>query len=317
VTILETSLGLLHSALFYRREREYLDGVVPFVLDGLRRAEPVLIAVPARNLDVLRGKLGDASANMTLVDLTELGRNPARIFSLNSGFADDNADLAVRIVSEPVWPGRSSDEYPECVQHEALINAAFGERRVSVLCPYDADRLDADVLTDARTTHPLICRDGTADRSLDYAPDEAFARFHRPLNNDATAVTYTVRAVQDLSPARSFATRYAGWLGLDPEGVANLKLIVTELATNSLQHAGGVCRLAFWKHDGHLVCQAKDRGRLNDALVGRRPPPPEAVTGRGLFLVNTVADLVRIHTGAGGTTIQAYLRLSPPRRTMG
>lgn len=313
----EQSGALLHSALFYRCEREYVDGVVPFVLDGVAKDEPVLIAVPGPNLDLLRDKLGDACADLTMVDLTDAGRNPARILGLQSDFVDEHGDRAVRFVSEPVWPGRTGEEYPACVQHEVLLNTAFAERQVSVLCPYDAGELDAGMLTDAGTTHPLICQGGTAERSPDYAPDDAFARANQPLPGDPMAVGYTVRGVQDLSPARSFATRYARWQGLDREGIANLQLIVTELATNSLQHAGGACRLGFWQHDGHLVCEASDRGRLDDPMVGRRPPAPDAITGRGLFLVNTVADLVRIYSGAGGTTIHTYLRLNPAARTIG
>ncbi|MGH3633370.1 anti-sigma factor RsbA family regulatory protein [Mycobacterium sp.] len=301
--------GLPHSALFYCSEREYLDGVIPFVLDGLRKSEPVLVMVPAKNLAVLRDGLGDPSPEVTLVDMVEVGRNPTRILGLQTAFAAEHPGRPVRIIGEPVWPGRTSDEYPACVQHEALINAAFGERQARVLCPYDACGLDEDVMTDARSTHPLLWQDGAADRSPDYAPDDAFARYNQPLPRDAMAVTYTVRALDDLSPARSFATRYARWLGLDPDGIANLQLIATELATNSLQHTGGVCRLAFWQHDGCIVCEASDSGRLDDPLAGRRPPCVNAVSGRGLFLINSVADLVRTHATASGTTIQAYLRL--------
>ncbi|MBO0864680.1 MAG: ATP-binding protein, partial [Mycobacterium sp.] len=152
---------------------------------------------------------------------------------------------------------------------------------------------------------------GAADHSRDYAPDDAFARYNQPLPSDTMAVTYTVRAWGDLSPARSFATRYARWLGLNPDGIANLQLIATELATNSLRHTGGVCRLGFWQRNGYIVCEASDSGRLDDPLAGRRPPAPDAVTGRGLFLVNTMADLVRTYASATGTTIQAYLQLGP------
>ncbi|VAZ69939.1 hypothetical protein LAUMK4_05372 [Mycobacterium persicum] len=52
--------GLAHFALFYRSEPEYLDAVVPFVLDGLVNDEPVLVAVPERELAVLRTTLARA-----------------------------------------------------------------------------------------------------------------------------------------------------------------------------------------------------------------------------------------------------------------
>ena len=74
-------------------------------------------------------------------------------------------------------------------------------------------------------------------------------------------------------------------------------------------YTDGACRLAFWRHDEHLVCEARDSGRLDDPLVGRLDPGPTGPASRGLFLVNAISDLVRTHTAATGTTIQAYLPL--------
>jgi anti-sigma regulatory factor (Ser/Thr protein kinase) len=214
------------------------------------------------------------------------------------------------MVSEVMWAGRTDDEYPACVEHEALVNNGFPGLHWTGLCPYDASGLSDEVLADARATHPLLWRDGTADRSADYAPDEAFARYNQPLPSDPTARTYTVQTFTDLSSARSFAARYAQQLGLSAEGIANLQLIATELATNSVEHTSGVCRLALWRHNGHVVCAASDNGRFDDPLAGRLLPPVDTAGSRGLFLVNALADLVRTHTTSAGTTIRAYLRLS-------
>jgi anti-sigma regulatory factor (Ser/Thr protein kinase) len=62
------------------------------------------------------------------------------------------------------------------------------------------------------------------------------------------------------------------------------------------------------------VCQVRDRGHLTDPLAGRRPAPRHQGGGRGLLLVNELADLVRMHTSCQGTTINAYLCFHPPVR---
>jgi anti-sigma regulatory factor (Ser/Thr protein kinase) len=147
--------------------------------------------------------------------------------------------------------------------------------------------------------------------SADYAPDDVLKRCNRPLPVKPGAVTYMVRKSADLRRARSFAVDYAGWVGLSQEGLEDLQLIATELASNSLMYAGGACRLAFWRDEGHLVCEARDTGRLDDRLVGRLDPGPDGPASRGLFLVNALSDLVRTHTASTGTTIQAYLRFDP------
>ncbi|OSC39212.1 sensor histidine kinase [Mycobacterium decipiens] len=303
----------LHSAVFYHSQREYRDFVVRFVVEGLAMDEPVLVAVPAARLASLLADLRDASAGSTaelrMADMTEVGRNPSRFLAIESSFVAKYPDRRVRIVSELVWPGRTADECLACVQHEALVNTALANQSVSGLCLYDASRLEEDVLAAARNTHPLLWKCGSAYRNSEYAPEDTLARCNQPLPPNAGAVTYTVRNSADLRPARSFAVDYAGWVGLSRDGIESLQVIANELATNSLQYTGGACRLAFWRHDDHLVCEARDGGCLDDPLAGRRLPGAAGNASRGLFLVNAMADLVRSHTTASGTTIQAYVRL--------
>jgi anti-sigma regulatory factor (Ser/Thr protein kinase) len=248
------------------------------------------------------------------MDITEVARNPSRLLALAGSFARDHPNRRLRIVSQLVWPGRTVDESLACAKLEALANAAFEGHQVTELCLYDADRLDEAVLADARATHPLLWRSGSLHRSTDYAPDQVLARCNQPLPANPAAVTYIVRKSEDLRPARSFAVDYAGWVGLSEDGIEDLQLIATELATNSLMYTNGACRLAFWRHADHLVCEARDSGRLDDPLAGCLDPGPGGPASRGLFLVNAMSDLVRTHTATTGTTIQAYLRFNPSPR---
>jgi anti-sigma regulatory factor (Ser/Thr protein kinase) len=260
---------------------------------------------------VLAQGLGQLAAEVVMADMTEVGRNPSRILGeVLSRFVEKHPAEPVRIIGEPIWPSRSDVEYPACVQHEALINRAFTGRDVTVLCPYDVSRLDPEVIADARRTHPVLWQNGTLDHdNAAYAPEAVLARYNRPLLSDPTAVRYTARKLGDLAGARAFAGAYAQWFGLCADQTADLQLIVSELTTASLTRVGGTCRLALWRQDGHVVCEARDDGCLDDPLAGRRPYDSDSDRGRGLYVVNAVADLVRTYTTADETTIQAYLRL--------
>ena len=307
--------GFVHSALFYHSQREYLDFVQGFVADGLAMGEAVLVAVPADELSVLREALrsgGDLlPPEVRMADITDVARNPGRFMAVEGSFADEHPGRRVRIVSQLAWPGRTDDEFVACVEHEALVNGALEGYRATGVCLYDARRLGDAVLSDARATHPLLWSRGGLRHNGDYAPDDVLERCNRPLTAKPGAVTYVVRRSADLSPARSFAVQYAGWAGLSQDGIDDLQLIATELATNSLMYTDGACRLAFWRDDQHLVCEARDNGRLDDPLAGRLDPGSSGPASRGLFLVNAISDLVRTHTTATGTTIQAYLRMDP------
>jgi anti-sigma regulatory factor (Ser/Thr protein kinase) len=65
----------------------------------------------------------------------------------------------------------------------------------------------------------------------------------------------------------------------------------------------------MWSEDGYVVCEVSDHGRITDLLAGRRPAAVGQVGGRGLLLVNQIADLVRMHHSPAGTTVRAYVRV--------
>src|SRR4051794_28455085 len=70
---------LTHPALFYSGEQDYLDGTLPFVRQGLRAGDPVAVAVPGPNLELLREALGQDASTVHMVDMRVEGRNPGRI----------------------------------------------------------------------------------------------------------------------------------------------------------------------------------------------------------------------------------------------
>ncbi|MBB6419667.1 anti-sigma factor RsbA family regulatory protein [Streptomyces massasporeus] len=298
-----------HPALFYRDEQEYLDGTLPFVHDGLDAGEPVAVAVPGKNLALIKDALGDAAGAVRLLDMREAGRNPGRIIpGVLRAFADAQpADRRVRIIGEPVWPGRSDTEYPACAQHEALINAAFRGRTATIMCPYDVARLPEHMVADAYATHPAVIHPGsrTARDNDAYAPEEVVSRYNEPLAPVQDALTFSFVS-DSLSHARHVAVGEGARLGLTGVKLDDLALATAELTTNSVVHGGGSGVLRVWAEDGYVVCEVRDEGQLADILAGRRPVPREQRGGRGVLLVNLIADLVRVHRSDTGTTVRCW-----------
>ncbi|MFE0800360.1 anti-sigma factor RsbA family regulatory protein [Streptomyces sp. NPDC058812] len=304
-----TNGAFAHPALFYRTEQEYTQQTVAFLQEGLANGEPMAVAVPGPNLDLIKNGLGTDAEGILFLDMTEAGRNPGRIIpKVLRGFADAHPEGRVRIIGEPIWAGRSEVEYPACAQHEALINAAFKDRAVTILCPYDDVRLDADVLADARITHPTLITAGTEQVSDAYDWEAVVARYNEPLPAAPNAAIFTF-GEKELPAVRLFAVDEAVRLGLAGERLLDAELAVSELTTNSVVHGGGRGTLAIWRETGQVVVEVRDAGRLADPLAGRRPPERGQIGGRGLMLVHYVADLVRTHTDADGTNVRLYLGL--------
>ncbi|WP_194813375.1 anti-sigma factor RsbA family regulatory protein [Nocardia sp. XZ_19_385] len=303
------SEAFVHPALFYRNAEEYTQHTVSFLREGIAAGEPVAVAVPGPNLELIKSGLGSDAENILFLDMTDAGRNPGRIIpKVLRGFADAHPQGRVRIIGEPIWAGRSEVEYPACAQHEALINAAFEGRPVTILCPYDETRLDPAVLADARVTHPTLISQGREYASDTYDWQAIVARYNEPLVPAPGAAVFSF-AEAELRAVRAFAVAEAGRLGLGGTRLQDAELAVGELTTNSVVHGGGRGQLAIWAEPGQLVCEVRDGGRMPDPLAGRKPPARGQMGGRGLILVHYMADLVRVHTSDAGTTIRFYLSL--------
>jgi anti-sigma regulatory factor (Ser/Thr protein kinase) len=300
-----------HEALVYRTVDEFLAGTVPFVQAGLGVDEPVLVAVPPVGMELIRSALGAPSARVRFVDMTEAGRNPGRIIpGVLHSFVSQYAPRRVRIIGEPIWAGRSAAEYPACVQHEALINLAFADSDLMILCPYDARRLSGAVLTDAHRTHPVVATGEQRRASEAYAaPHTVVAAFNRPLADPATPPATLVFDADDLPAVRRFVVEHSGKAGLAAGRISDLEVAVNEIATNAVIHGGGPGTLRIWQERESLVCEVSDPGQLADPLAGRIPPTLDSEHGRGLLLVNYLCDLVRIHADLASTTIRLHMRL--------
>jgi anti-sigma regulatory factor (Ser/Thr protein kinase) len=311
MTLVNASAPFVHEALVYRDSDEYLRGTVPFVLDGLRAAEPVLVAVPEPNLDLLRDAIGDAGRAVEFADMTLAGRNPGRIIPwVLYPFRQEHPVGRVRIVGEAVWPGRTAEEYRACVTHEALVNVAFAGDRLTILCPYDAAGLDDSALADAESTHPTVVHGDERKPSSRYAePTAVVAAFNRPFPEPLRPVPEVAFDAAALSGVRDFVASQARQAGLGRDRANDLQLAVNEVATNTVNHAGGAGMLRIWPERGSVVAEVRDHGRFTDPMAGRIPPAPDSERGRGLLLVNYLCDLVQFHRTEAGTVIRLSIRL--------
>jgi anti-sigma regulatory factor (Ser/Thr protein kinase) len=301
---------LEHDALFYNDASSYRSGCLDFVRAGLEQDEPVLVAVPQPGLGLMRSALTAAEAErVRTADMAHAGRNPGRIIGgVLTAFVREHVGRRVRIIGEPIWAGRSAEEYPACAEHEALINVALAESPAYVLCPYDVRRLDRQWLTDATRTHPTLAADGERWDSPAYTDPVALAAWfdQPPEPAPPEADMLVIGPGTGPGEARRFVYDYALKAGMSAERVEHLRTAVQELVVNTVVHAGGSGLLMVWTAGRQVVCQVQDGGRITDPLVGRRPPAPPAV-GHGLFTVHQVCDLVRVHRRRDGTLVRIHV----------
>jgi anti-sigma regulatory factor (Ser/Thr protein kinase) len=301
-----------HDAFFYLDEGGFVSGLIPFILGGLANDEPVLVAVDAPKIDLLRAKLDGAADRVGFVDMRRLGRNPALIIPAWQEFLSRRPDdTDVRGVGEPIWPGRNGPELVETEYHESLLNLAFGDAHgFRLVCPYDAGRLQRSILVGAECSHPYLtdgCRDTSSDRYCGL--DGVAATFSAPLPDPPPDALLFSLPGSRLADLRKIVLEQATGAGLSQARTAELVLAVNEVVTNSLRHGGGHGTLSIWREQDRVIHEVCDSGRITSPLAGRRKPSLDGEGGRGLWLANQVCDLVQIRSSSAGSAVRLHMRL--------
>ena len=220
----------------------------------------------------------------------------------------------LRYVGEPIWAGRSPEEIREATRHEALINLAWPDADIRVLCPYDVASLDDQVLA-RRRAHPSRRRPRRAARppARRTAAATVPAGCEQPLPDPPPDALSAPFELDDLGRLRDVGGR-AGRSRRARRATARAELVtaINELTTNTVKHADTHGVLRFWTHRGELIFQVEDSGHIADPLAGRRRQAL-GTGGLGLWMVNQLCDLVEVRTSAAGTTIRMHSRFAQRR----
>lgn len=311
----------VHTRSFCHEMLEYAFGpagfvraTAPLVRQALDVDAPVLVAVAADRGALLREELGaERAARVGFLDMFRVGRNPGRIIPAWREFLAELAPSSAPPlgIGEPVWSGRDHAELGECYRHESLLNLAFQNGRPwRLVCPYDLDGLDDDVIEAAQRSHPLMTDESATrgnDSYADAADESLLDGVLPPPRGQVREMDFTGG---ELALLRRFLTQWAAAELLAVEQSEELVLAVNELATNSVRYGGGSGTLALWREENTLLCEVRDAGYIEDPLIGRHRPMPEDHSGRGIWLVHQLCDLVQIRSSPAGTTIRVHKHLT-------
>ncbi|MFP2912119.1 ATP-binding protein [Pyxidicoccus sp. 3LFB2] len=117
-----------------------------------------------------------------------------------------------------------------------------------------------------------------------------------------------VRLKSDAAVAAALGRRFARQMGLSAPASAEVAVVVSELATNLVRHAGAGGTVELWREEEWLFIRSRDRGpgmtNPERLFMGRgegRPGPlPGESLGEGGAAVMRLTDGVHVSNREGG-----------------
>lgn len=304
---------LTHQALLYGSEEEFLAVTIPFIQDGLERDEPIQIVTTERNAGWLRAALRSDAERVTFDASSQYYRHPARALAAIHRTAREASPDGPRrrIIAEPWWTARTASETKEWIRYESLVNVVLAGANVTLICTYDSNAIDQDVLAQVARTHPEMVECGQHRPSPSYTdPAVVNSEYNSsPLPElPAPVLWLTFSGTEQLATLRDFVTDHASQIGANSKSVAPYVQAVDEVATNAIEHGGGSGVLQIWTGPRTILCEVSDTGDgLPDPLAGQLPGRPGQLVGCGLWLARQLSDLLELHSDRAGTTVRLHL----------
>lgn len=294
---------------------DFVDTTSAFIRDGIESDEPVFVVVSGEKIALLQERLGGDAHRVEFADMADVGANPARIIPAWHDFVARcrGEDRRFRGIGEPISNERSAQALVECQRHEALLNLAFaGAPAWWLLCPYDTSVLDAAVIEEALRTHPEYLEGGRHQPSGIYEDLNSIRRpFDRPLPEPQDVLWEATVSLDALAALRRIVFEHAIANGIGTRRADDLRVAVNEAAINTLRHGGGRGSLRLWREGDMVTVEIRDRGRIDDPLVGRNRPTGGQEGGFGMWVVHQLCDLVQVRVLEHGSVVRMHMSITP------
>jgi len=290
-----------HVVQFYDDDRELAQTVGPYLARAVRDREvAVVIATPehraafqaelaAANVDAANAELDGTliwlDAEQTLARMMRSGRvNPKLFQDVIGGLLDklSRTGREINAYGEMVALLWDKGDVLGAVELEKLWNALAAELTFSLWCAYHGDSVspheNADELHEVCHLHTSVMAEATASFAAGADGPLAARRF--------------VKSVLGRPP----------YLGL--VAPADAQLVVSELATNAVIHGGTPFSVSVSCLGSTIRIAVRDRNETPPIV---RDAAPDSRSGRGLRLVDAVADDWGVDANPGGKTVWADL----------
>jgi anti-sigma regulatory factor (Ser/Thr protein kinase) len=306
-----------HGAAVVGSEPDLLAVALPYVEEGLRARDLVVLNCPPDTASLLYRELGErAGAVESDPRLSMLGSRAPDALTVASRYlerATASGTGRLRVLSEVDFGGDPAD-WREGQRFESVFNRLMGSAPMDVVCLYDRRRLPASVVDSAAATHPLLV-DGSTWKSNPAFQDPGTYVPSLPLPREPVEDGDPVFAVDDARTLAGLRHQLGAVIaslvpGRDQQ--EDLHLAASEIAANAFRHGVRPVSARVWGGGDRLVCVISDGGTsYSDPFSGFVPAHGLDLSrgGMGLWLARKLWDHVDVLPLPTGLSVRLSTRV--------
>jgi anti-sigma regulatory factor (Ser/Thr protein kinase) len=290
----------------------FLAAALPFLDEGCRAGDLLVLACSPERTDLLRRELGGRAVGMESAPHICLPatRAPDSLGSMRALLerAAGSGSGRLRILGEARF-GAAPRDWREGQRYESALNVLLAGAPLAAMCVYDRDVLPPEVVDSARATHPYLLVDGIAQANPAYqSPPGYLAQLplpREPMENGDPV--FAVDGAEVLAELRHRLAAVLATVVPDRDQREDLHLAVSEIAANAFRHGGRPVSARIWTDGRRMVCTVTDGGSsFDDPLAGFVPAHGDDLSrgGMGLWLARKLWDSVDLVRGPQGFTVR-------------
>jgi DNA-binding GntR family transcriptional regulator len=303
--------GLVHRALIYSGDEDFLATVMPFVEEGLSGDERVLVVTTPHNTEVLVRALDDNADEVEFRDSSEWYQLPSHTLLSYERYIEQADRERVRVIGEVAWDGDTRAPLSEWTRYESVLNVVFAREPLSIVCPYDAQNLPDPIVADARRTHPELCSGDGASTSPEFVDAETLMRqLDREGLPEPSVPTAEQSITADLRDVREFILDQAHRAGVSGKTLQDAFLAVQEVAANVIMRGPGQGTIRAWVEDDELIYEVREAGiSAGELAVVQLEWDPALLMSepRGLWMARLLCELVEVRSEDGVLVVRLHV----------
>jgi anti-sigma regulatory factor (Ser/Thr protein kinase) len=297
-----------HGLFVYENDDDFVDRLTSYLGPGTEDGEAGMAVLSQRKWALLREALGYASQRIRYLDRDSLYSRPLAALADYDAVlrrAEDEGAPGVRLFGElPV--SRSQEQCEAWTLYEAVVNRAFADRPMSILCGYDVREQPAAAVEGAWQTHPQFLAEGWEDNPRYQDPAHVVGALTR--HPEALSELRELPVDTDLKAFSTRLRRQMATLQVPNAQAENLLLAAGEVFENARTHGRGPRSQRIGRVADLVVWELSDNGPgFDDPLAGYIPPQQEDGKGTGLWIVRQLVHDVEFLASSRGFTTRLWI----------